>query len=55
MEYSLTTQAKNNQGRSDYVTPPVIVTTLGEFIQDGVKVTTRRVVEEEDFKNARRQ
>ncbi|XP_045115593.1 nephrin-like isoform X2 [Portunus trituberculatus] len=29
VEYSLTAQAKNNQGRSDYVTPPVTVTTLG--------------------------
>ncbi|XP_063880805.1 uncharacterized protein LOC135111440 isoform X2 [Scylla paramamosain] len=28
VEYSLTAQAKNNQGRSDYVTPPIIVTTL---------------------------
>ncbi|XP_050708968.1 nephrin-like [Eriocheir sinensis] len=28
VEYSLTAQAKNNQGHSDYVTPPVIITTL---------------------------
>ena len=32
VEYSLTAQAKNNQGRSDYVTPPVTVTTLSELI-----------------------